>query len=96
MYLRLKGHFCWRQNVGAARQEHTTSRGMKKFYYIKFGYPGISDILGIAKDGRMIAVECKVKPRKPTDLQVEFLNEVSKRGGYAILAYSIDDVTKHL
>lgn len=84
-YLVLKGHYVWRENVGAM----TTKTGS----FVRFGHKGISDVLGVAKDGKFIAVECKIKPNKPTQFQLEFLEAVRKRGGYAILAYCLEDVS---
>jgi hypothetical protein len=51
-------------------------------------------VLGCAKDGKLIAIECKIKPRKPTQYQLEFLEEIKRRGGYAVLAYDLSDVEK--
>lgn len=56
------------------------------------GVKGGSDILGIAKDGKFIAVECKIKGNKPTALQELFLDEIRSRGGYGIVAYDLKDV----
>ena len=87
-YLTLKKHYVWRQNTGAM----TTKEGR----FIKFGHKGISDVLGVARDGKMIAIECKIKPNKPTQFQVDFLDEIKRRGGYAVLAYELEDVQKVL
>lgn len=68
-------------------------------YYIKFSHKGISDILGIANEamgGKLIAVECKHGYNKPTEEQLQFINEVRKRGGIGIIAYSLSDVEKVL
>lgn len=83
-YLKLSGHYVWRQNTGAM----TTKEGR----FVKFGHKGISDVLGIAKDGRFIAVEAKVGKNKPTRFQSDFLQEVKDRGGYATVAYDLQDV----
>lgn len=83
-YLKLKGHYVWRQNTGGMYDQH------KRF--VKFGFKGISDIIGIASDGRMIAVECKVGKNKPTRFQEDFLEEIKIRGGYAILCYKLEDL----
>lgn len=56
---------------------------------------GTSDITGCSKDGRFIAIECKIKPNKPTELQEAYLEEIRKRGGIAIVAYSFEDI-EHL
>ncbi len=83
-YLKLKGHYVWRENVGGMYSQN------KRF--IKFGFKGISDIISIASDGRMIAIECKVGRNKPTQFQKDFLGEIQTRGGYAILSYKLEDV----
>lgn len=87
-YLKINGHYVWRQNTGGMYDSH------KRF--IKFGFKGISDIIGVASDGRMIAVECKVGNNKPTQFQTDFLEEIKRHGGIAILAYSLDDVISNL
>jgi Holliday junction resolvase len=83
-YLKINGHYVWRQNTGAM----TTKQGN----FVRFGYKGISDIIGLTKEGKFIAIECKIKKNKPTQFQEDFLNEVSSRGGLACVAYSIEDV----
>ena len=49
-YLKMKNIFCYRNNSGA------TKVGSR---FIRFGYKGSSDIIGILPDGRFLAVECK-------------------------------------
>jgi hypothetical protein len=63
---------------------------------IRLADPGTADITGCSKEGRFIAVECKIKPNKPTALQQAYLEEVTKRGGIAIVAYDLSDVEKVL
>lgn len=60
------------------------------------GIKGGSDIIGVAKDGRFIAIECKHGSNKPTPHQVEFLNEIEVRGGYAVIARGVDDLPDDL
>jgi hypothetical protein len=45
--------WCERQNSGVARIGGR---------FVRFGWPGCSDVLGQLKDGRLLAVECK-RPR---------------------------------
>lgn len=67
----------WRNNTGAVRCG-------KRF--IRFGYKGSADILGILPDGRFLAVECKrEKGGKLSDAQREFLNNISLNGGVALV-----------
>lgn len=90
-YLNLNGHYCWRNNTGMIFSEY---KGKKRAWYA--GMKGSSDILGVAKNGKFIAVEVKGKGNKPSLYQQMFLAEVKKRGGYAIVAYSLEDVMKSL
>jgi hypothetical protein len=47
-------------------------------------------------DGKFIAIECKHGRNKTTPAQDRFLEDVKKRGGYAVVAYDIDDLPKEL
>jgi len=59
---------------------------------IKLAQPGTADITGCSKDGRFIAIECKIKPNKPTELQKAYLEEIQRRGGISLVAYDLSDV----
>jgi hypothetical protein len=61
-----------------------------------FGLKGSSDILGILPDGKFLAVECKAKGGRLSEEQGEFLENVRKLGGLAIVAYSIHDIERAL
>lgn len=74
------GFACWRQNTGAFAGEY---KGKKRF--VRFGVSGISDIIGWTKDGRFLAVECKVGKRIVTKEQAEFLRRVNAAGGEGII-----------
>ncbi len=60
--------------------------------FIKLAHAGTADITGCSPSGKFIAIECKIGKNKPTDLQNAYLEEIRKRGGIAIVAYSLDDV----
>lgn len=87
-YLNYRGHLVDRTNSGMLRGEHNG-----KQWAVKLGRAGTADITGISKDGRFLAVECKIGRNKPTELQNAYLEEIRKRGGIAVVAYSLDDVT---
>lgn len=88
-FLNYRGHFVQRINSGAIRINNPNGNNR----FIKLAHAGTADITGCSKDGRFLAVECKIGKNKPTDLQNAYLEEVKKRGGIAIVAYSLDDVT---
>ncbi|MCM8623267.1 MAG: VRR-NUC domain-containing protein [Candidatus Accumulibacter sp.] len=76
-----------RQNSGVARIGGR---------FVRFGWPGCSDVLGQLKDGRLLAVECKAPKGKATDEQTQFLSLVRRFGGVAFLARDCRDVLREL
>lgn len=58
-----------RQNSGVARIGGR---------FVRFGWPGCSDVLGQLKDGRLLAVECKAPKGKATGEQAQFLSLVRR------------------
>ena len=91
-WLRTMGFVALRQNVGQSR--YTAKDGTDRF--VKFGFAGLSDVLGILPGGRFLAVETKVGRNTATGSQASFLAEVEAIGGIGILAYSLDDVSLRL
>ena len=85
-YLNIYGAYVWRNNTGCLKDK--TERP------VFFGKPGSSDILGVLPGGRFIAVECKSKKGKLSENQKDFLAEIERLGGLAIVARSVDDVIK--
>lgn len=79
--------WCERQNTGAA-----TVGGR----FVRFGWRGCSDILGMLKDGRLLAVECKAQKGRLRPEQAEFLSLVRKFGGVAFVAHDCLDVAIEL
>jgi len=60
--------------------------------FIRFGYPGSGDIIGVTRDGRFISIENKSnnEPTKPA--QVQFADEVRWHNGIALIVKSLDDL----
>lgn len=77
-WLKLHKIFAWRSNnVGVfdpARKCFRSFTGLK----------GVSDILGILPEGRLLAVECKIGKNKLTPEQEWFLAEVNRLGGVGL------------
>jgi len=91
-YLSWKGIYCWKNKNIATFDTKT-----KRFRRLgKYEIRGVSDILGIMKDGKMLAIECKTGYNKASDVQKEFIANINKSGGIAFVAYGIDDVEKNL
>lgn len=84
--LRYPEHYLWRNNSGRL----PSSKGRM----VAFGKVGSADIIGIAPDGRFVAIEIKRPDRsyKPTPAQLEFLEAIKSRGGYAGIVTCPEDV----
>jgi hypothetical protein len=80
--------FHWRNNTGVTRIG-------KRF--VRFGYPGSADWLGICHDGRFLAVECK-RPRggRLTAKQTDFLDRIRRYGGVALVVTGVNDLLEKL
>jgi hypothetical protein len=80
--------FHWRNNTGGNRI------GQR---FIRFGYPGSADWLGICHDGRFLAVECK-RPRdgRLTGKQRDFLDCIRRYGGVALVVTGVNDLLEKL
>lgn len=69
-----RGYNVWIHNNLAVRK--------RKF----IGRLGVSDVIGITKDGRWVACEVKTVNDKLSDDQIKFLNDIKTAGGIAYLA----------
>ena len=83
----LRGHpaVAWaeRQNSGAYKDGGR---------FIRYGWPGCSDILGQLRDGRFLAVEVKAPRGLLRPEQALFLERVRAAGGLAFVARNAADV----
>lgn len=79
--------WCERQNTGAAKVGGR---------FVRFGWRGCSDVIGMLKDGRLLAVECKAKNGRLRPEQKEFLSLVRRFGGVAFVAHDCRDVLQEL
>ena len=83
----------WRQNTGAGKFQYPDGSTSQ---FIKFGFPGLSDIGGFMRDGRALFIEIKTEKGKVTPNQQAFLAEASKAGCVAFVARSVEDLKQHL
>ena len=87
-YLRLHRVFAWRNNTGAC---------LAGKQLVHFGLVGSSDIIGVAGDGRFLAIECKREGGGTLSaMQERFLHEVSRRGGVALVVHSVNELEQGL
>lgn len=63
--------------------------------YFDSGLPnGFPDLLLLHTDGRVIFIEVKVKPNKPSQDQIDFIKFLRSRNFFADVVFSIDDMKK--
>jgi len=84
---------CWRQNSGtfAERNRDGSTR------YIRANtQKGMSDIMGVLKDGRTLAIEVKSRIGRMRPGQEEFLATIRQAGGVAGVCRSVEDAQRLL
>jgi len=78
------GCLIWRNNTGVLPDKNGVP--------IRFGLcVGSSDLIGVAPDGRFLAVEVKTEKGKPTPEQERFISAVRAKGGIAGIARSPEE-----
>ena len=81
---------CIRYNTGKV-QDAKTGR------WIDFGPPtGHSDYIIYTDDGRAIFIETKIHPRKPTEEQLKWLDEMRSRGFGGYVIYSLEQFIREV
>jgi hypothetical protein len=79
---------CWRQNSGTF-QERNRDGSVR---YIRANTQrGMSDIMGVMKDGRTLAIEVKSATGRMRPGQEEFLATIRQAGGVAGVCRSVED-----
>lgn len=86
-FLSVHGIFHWRNNTGAYRIKNR---------FIRYGFPGSSDIAGVCPDGRALYVECKKPGGRLSPLQREFLDKINGLGAVGITADGVESLEKQL
>ena len=90
-YLTILGGWPVRINSGAMKGTHAG----KRWFMRMNSQPGCPDIL-VCLVSRFIAIEVKRPGGKPTDVQLVALEAVTKAGGLAFVADSVEAVAKAL
>lgn len=87
----LKAHpavaWCERMNSGAAKVGNR---------FIRFGFKGCPDVLGMLRDGRLLGVEVKAAKGKLRPEQAVFLDRIRSGGGVSFVARDCRDVLQAL
>jgi hypothetical protein len=91
-WLNQNGIFAFRVNNGAVYDSTTVAYRNRG----KFSLKGVSDILGVMPDGRLLAIEVKTKTGRVSAEQNAFVKKITSRNGIGIIARSLDDVKARL
>ncbi|KKM77534.1 hypothetical protein LCGC14_1369090 [marine sediment metagenome] len=86
-WLSMEGVLAWRQNTGAWVSTYKGKRSV-----VRYGIPGMSDILGVLPDGRFLAIECKLPGREATIEQERFHARIDASGGLGIVVHTLDEL----
>jgi hypothetical protein len=79
---------CWRQNSGTFQERN---RDGSVRYISANTAKGMSDIMGVLKDGRTLAIEVKSATGRMRPGQEEFLATIRQAGGVAGVCRSVED-----
>ena len=79
---------CWRQNSGTFAERNRDG----SMRYVRANTArGMSDIMGVLKDGRTLAIEVKSRTGRMRPGQEEFLQTIRQAGGVAGVCRSVED-----
>lgn len=81
-------HRAWRQQAGALQLQGGYG---ERDHYMRLGPPGVSDVIGILKGGRMLCVEVKSPTGKVLAHQQAFIDDMTRAGALAFIARSVED-----
>jgi len=97
-FLMLDRRVAWarRFNTGAVCIEGCDARGRRSRRFVRYAFPGCSDILGQLASGHFLACEVKRPSTRPTPEQAAFLEQVRCNGGLACIARGVDDMQRAL
>jgi hypothetical protein len=89
-YLKAAGVLAWRSNntgiYDPTKGQFRAFRGLK----------GVSDIIGVAGGGRLLAVECKTGRGVLSADQTWFLGQVDRLGGVALVVRDVGELIEGL
>lgn len=80
---------CFHLNVGKIK---FFDEIQKKYRFFLTGLPeGWTDLMILTDKGKAIFCETKIKPRKPTQQQLNVIENLTKRGFLAFVAYDLNE-----
>ena len=84
LYCGQRNWLCFHINVGGGKMQNGT--------FFQTGVPkGWPDLTIITDDGKVIFCETKIHPRKPTQEQLDFIENLRSRHIKAFVAYTLEE-----
>jgi hypothetical protein len=83
------GYLAWRNNVGAVT---VPARGKQAPRFVRFGFAGLPDVIGVAPGGRALFLEVKRPGETATPAQQAAIGILREAGAIAGVVRSLDDV----
>lgn len=80
--------FAWRNNSGSYKSQTGT--------YVRYGFKGSPDIIGILPNGQFLGIEAKYGKNKLSEDQQAFKSKALANNAVYITAYSVDDLENQL
>lgn len=90
-YLAVCPSVAWAERINTGAVKIPGEPGRKP-RFVRYGFPGCSDIIGQLKDGRFLAVEVKSRTGRATEAQAAFLKRVATSGGVSGVVRSTGDL----
>ena len=88
-FLALKRVWAWRNNVGATVIENRENRGRR---FIRFGSPGMPDVMAVLPSGKVFHIECKSGTGKQSEAQLEWQKKAEDHGHYYLVIRDVSEL----
>jgi hypothetical protein len=89
-YLTIERRVVWAARMNTGKGKLLRPDGSQT--WISFGFTGCPDIMGMLRDGRYLAIECKRADGRVRPDQQKHITQAADHGAVAIIARSVEDV----
>ena len=89
-YLAVERRVVWAARMNSGKGKLLRPDGSQT--WICFGFTGCPDIMGMLRDGRYLAIECKRSGGRVRPEQRQHITQAADHGAVAVIARSVEDV----
>jgi hypothetical protein len=89
-YLAVERRVVWAARMNSGKGKLLRPDGSQT--WISFGFTGCPDIMGMLRDGRYLAIECKRTGGRVRPEQRQHITQAADHGAVAVIARSVEDV----